>query len=101
MGGGEALAGVAISDVYRATESLPVEQVERFTALCGASIPPPLHAAMEVRRDDYLEGAFQFTLTSTATVSTFTALSQAVSASMNASSSTSGTWPRSRRSTWR
>ena len=29
-----------------------VEQVERFTALCGACIPPPLHAAMEVRRDD-------------------------------------------------
>ncbi len=29
-----------------------VEQVERFTALCGASIPAPLHAAMEVRRTD-------------------------------------------------
>lgn len=29
-----------------------VEQVERFTAMCGASIPPPLRAAMEVRRDD-------------------------------------------------
>jgi methylenetetrahydrofolate reductase (NADPH) len=29
-----------------------VEQVERFTAMCGACIPPPLHAAMEVRRDD-------------------------------------------------
>ena len=29
-----------------------VEQVERFTAMCGASIPPPLRAAMEVRRED-------------------------------------------------
>jgi methylenetetrahydrofolate reductase (NADPH) len=29
-----------------------VEQVERFTATCGASIPPLLHAAMEVRRSD-------------------------------------------------
>jgi methylenetetrahydrofolate reductase (NADPH) len=29
-----------------------VEQVERFTALCGASIPPPLQAAMEIRRAD-------------------------------------------------
>jgi methylenetetrahydrofolate reductase (NADPH) len=29
-----------------------VEQVERFTAMCGASIPAPLRAAMEVRRQD-------------------------------------------------
>jgi methylenetetrahydrofolate reductase (NADPH) len=29
-----------------------VEQVERFTATCGASVPPPLQAAMEVRRAD-------------------------------------------------
>ena len=29
-----------------------VEQVERFTAMCGASIPPALRAAMEVRRND-------------------------------------------------
>jgi len=29
-----------------------VEQVERFTAMCGASIPPALRAAMEVRRTD-------------------------------------------------
>ena len=29
-----------------------VEQVERFTAMCGASIPPLLRAAMEVRRSD-------------------------------------------------
>jgi methylenetetrahydrofolate reductase (NADPH) len=35
-----------------------VEQVERFTAMCGAQIPPPLRAAMEVRRDDP-EGSLQ------------------------------------------
>ena len=29
-----------------------VEQVERFTATCGATIPPQLQAAMEVRRAD-------------------------------------------------
>jgi methylenetetrahydrofolate reductase (NADPH) len=29
-----------------------VDQVERFTATCGASIPPRLQAAMEVRRAD-------------------------------------------------
>ena len=29
-----------------------VEQVERFTATCGASIPPRLRSAMEVRRAD-------------------------------------------------
>jgi methylenetetrahydrofolate reductase (NADH) len=29
-----------------------VEQVERFTAMCGATIPPLLRAAMEVRRTD-------------------------------------------------
>ena len=29
-----------------------VEQVERFTAMCGAAIPPRLRAAMEVRRED-------------------------------------------------
>ena len=35
-----------------------VDQVERFTAMCGAGIPPPLRAAMEVRRQDH-EGAQQ------------------------------------------
>jgi methylenetetrahydrofolate reductase (NADPH) len=29
-----------------------VEQIERFTAMCGAAIPPALRAAMEVRRED-------------------------------------------------
>jgi methylenetetrahydrofolate reductase (NADPH) len=29
-----------------------VEQIQRFTAMCGAQIPAPLRAAMEVRRDD-------------------------------------------------
>ena len=29
-----------------------VEQIERFTAMCGAEIPPKLRAAMQVRRDD-------------------------------------------------
>ena len=29
-----------------------VEQVERFTATCGATIPPRLHAAMEAHRGD-------------------------------------------------
>jgi methylenetetrahydrofolate reductase (NADPH) len=29
-----------------------VDQIERFTAMCGAEIPAQLHAAMEVRRND-------------------------------------------------
>ncbi len=35
-----------------------VEQIERFTAMCGAEIPPKLRAAMQVRREDP-DGALQ------------------------------------------
>lgn len=35
-----------------------VDQIERFTAMCGAEIPPALRAAMEVRRAD-AEGSLQ------------------------------------------
>jgi methylenetetrahydrofolate reductase (NADPH) len=45
-------AGVALPIVPGIMPFTNVEQVERFTAMCGASIPPPLRAAMEVRRDD-------------------------------------------------
>jgi methylenetetrahydrofolate reductase (NADPH) len=45
-------AGVALPIVPGIMPFTNVEQVERFTAMCGASIPPPLRAAMEVRRAD-------------------------------------------------
>ncbi len=45
-------AGIAVPILPGIMPFTSVEQVERFTALCGACIPPPLHAAMEVRRDD-------------------------------------------------
>jgi methylenetetrahydrofolate reductase (NADPH) len=45
-------AGIAVPVIPGIMPFTNVEQVERFTALCGASIPPPLRAAMEVRRDD-------------------------------------------------
>jgi methylenetetrahydrofolate reductase (NADPH) len=45
-------AGIALPFVPGIMPFTNVEQVERFTAMCGASIPPPLRAAMEVRRDD-------------------------------------------------
>ncbi len=45
-------AGIAQPIVPGIMPVTNVEQVERFTAMCGASIPPPLRAAMEVRRDD-------------------------------------------------
>ncbi len=45
-------AGIALPIVPGIMPFTNVEQVERFTAMCGASIPPPLRAAMEVRRDD-------------------------------------------------
>ncbi len=45
-------AGIALPIVPGIMPFTNVEQVERFTAMCGASIPPPLRAAMEVRRHD-------------------------------------------------
>jgi methylenetetrahydrofolate reductase (NADPH) len=45
-------AGITVPIIPGIMPLTNVEQVERFTALCGASIPPPLKAAMEVRRAD-------------------------------------------------
>jgi methylenetetrahydrofolate reductase (NADH) len=45
-------AGIALPILPGIMPFTNVEQVERFTAMCGASIPPKLRAAMEVRRDD-------------------------------------------------
>ncbi len=45
-------AGIAVPIIPGIMPLTNVEQVERFTAMCGASIPPPLRAALEVRRDD-------------------------------------------------
>lgn len=45
-------AGIGLPIVPGIMPFTNVEQVERFTAMCGASIPPPLRAAMEVRRTD-------------------------------------------------
>jgi methylenetetrahydrofolate reductase (NADPH) len=45
-------AGIAVPIIPGIMPFTNVEQVERFTALCGASIPPALRAAMEVRRED-------------------------------------------------
>jgi methylenetetrahydrofolate reductase (NADPH) len=45
-------AGIAVPVIPGIMPFTSVEQVERFTAMCGASIPPALRAAMEVRRDD-------------------------------------------------
>jgi len=45
-------AGIAVPVVPGIMPLTNVEQVERFTAMCGATIPPPLRAAMEVRRAD-------------------------------------------------
>ncbi len=45
-------AGIALPIIPGIMPFTNVEQVERFTAMCGATIPPPLRAAMEVRRND-------------------------------------------------
>lgn len=45
-------AGIGVPIIPGIMPFTNVEQVERFTAMCGASIPPPLRAAMEVRRAD-------------------------------------------------
>jgi methylenetetrahydrofolate reductase (NADPH) len=51
-------AGIAVPILPGIMPFTNVEQVERFTAMCGATIPPPLRAAMQVRRED-AEGALQ------------------------------------------
>jgi methylenetetrahydrofolate reductase (NADPH) len=45
-------AGISLPVIPGIMPFTNVEQIERFTAMCGASIPPPLRAAMEVRRAD-------------------------------------------------
>lgn len=45
-------AGIEVPVVPGIMPFANVEQVERFTAMCGAAIPPLLRAAMEVRRAD-------------------------------------------------
>jgi len=45
-------AGIAVPILPGIMPFTNVEQVERFTAMCGATIPPRLQAAMAVRRDD-------------------------------------------------
>jgi methylenetetrahydrofolate reductase (NADH) len=51
-------AGIAVPVLPGIMPFTGVEQVERFTAMCGAQIPPALHAAMQVRRED-AEGSLQ------------------------------------------
>ena len=43
-------AGVAVPVLPGVMPLTSTDQIERFTAMCGASIPPPLRAALEVRR---------------------------------------------------
>ncbi len=45
-------AGIATPVLPGVMPLTSTDQIERFTAMCGASIPPPLRAAMEVRRAD-------------------------------------------------
>jgi methylenetetrahydrofolate reductase (NADPH) len=46
------VAGITVPIIPGIMPFTNVEQVERFTAMCGAGIPQKLHAAMEVRRGD-------------------------------------------------
>ncbi|HQR30667.1 MAG TPA: methylenetetrahydrofolate reductase [NAD(P)H] [Anaeromyxobacteraceae bacterium] len=45
-------AGIATPVLPGVMPLTSTDQIERFTAMCGASIPPPLRAAMDVRRAD-------------------------------------------------
>jgi methylenetetrahydrofolate reductase (NADPH) len=45
-------AGISLPVMPGVMPFTSVDQIERFTAMCGASIPPPLRAAMGVRRTD-------------------------------------------------
>ena len=45
-------AGIALPVLPGIMPFTSVDQVERFTAMCGATIPSALHAGMEVRRAD-------------------------------------------------
>jgi methylenetetrahydrofolate reductase (NADPH) len=51
-------AGITVPIIPGIMPFTNVDQIERFTAMCGAKIPPKLRAAMEVRRGDP-EGALQ------------------------------------------
>ena len=52
-------AGISLPVMPGVMPFTSVDQIERFTAMCGASIPPPLQAALEVRRSDP-EASLQF-----------------------------------------
>ncbi len=53
-----AAAGIRVPVLAGIMPFTSVEQAERFTRMCGASIPAPLRAAMAARRDDP-EGSLQ------------------------------------------